>query len=193
MTATDVTAERPRAPGALREGRTPVATPAVLPAAVLLALLLLAGGQAGVRDDLAAAGALRGSSWTATAARHIDGATPQVWMVPAGVALVLVGLWWLVLTVKPRRRTELEMESGTSVWLRPADVARLATATAEDVPGVVQARSTASRRVVTVTAQTTAHDTTQVRQQVTEAVTARLAGLRRTPRITVRAHSMEGR
>jgi len=185
-------ATEPRPDGSLERGRTPMATPGAVPIAVLLALVLLVVGVVGARDGLVAAGALRGSSWTVAAARAIDGAAAQVWMVPVGVVLVLVGLWWLLVAIKPRRRTELEVDADVAVWLRPADAARLATFTADDVPGVLRASSTASRRAITITADTTAHDTTEVTQLISEAVASRLANLRRMPRIAVRARSTGG-
>lgn len=171
------------------QGRAPVATPAAAGIALVLALLLVAAGVVGIRDALVAAGVLDGSSFTAAAARSVDGAESRTWMVPVGVALVLLGLWLVLRSLRPRRRTEIEVRSDVAVWLRPADVARLATFAAEDVSGVVKASSTATRRKVTVTVESTSTDPAQVSDAVRAEVETRLGQLASAPTVNVRSRT----
>jgi len=173
-------------------GRTPTAAPAAAPWAVLLALVVLALGVVGVRDALVAAGAFGGSSWTKNTANAIDGLTARTWMIPAGIGLAVLGLWWLLAALKPRKRTEISLSGTPGAWMRPSDLARLVQPTVENVEGVVSASTSATRRTVTVKATTTARDSVQVRTAVTEAVGDRLSALRRAPRVKVKARYIGG-
>jgi len=173
-------------------GRTPTAAPAAAPWAVLLALVVLALGVVGIRDALIAAGAFGGSSWTKNTANAIDGLTARTWMIPAGIGLAVLGLWWLLAALKPRKRTEIALSGTPGAWMRPGDLARLAQPTVENVDGVVSASTSATRRTVTVNATTTARDTAQVRTAVTEAVGDRLSVVGRAPRVKVKARYIGG-
>jgi len=114
-------------------GRTPSAAPAAAPWAVLLALVVLALGVVGIRDALIAAGAFGGSSWTKNTANAIDGLTARMWMIPAGIGLAVLGLWWLLAALKPRKRTEISLSGTPGAWMRPGDLARLVQPTVENV------------------------------------------------------------
>ncbi len=173
-------------------GRTPTATPAAAPWAVLLALVVLALGVVGIRDALVAAGAFGGSSWTKNTANAIDGLTARTWMIPAGIGLAVLGLWWLLAALKPRKRTEISLSGTPGAWMRPGDLARLVQPTVENVEGVVSASTSATRRTVTVKATTTARDSAKVRTALTEAVGDRLSALRRAPRVKVKARYIGG-
>jgi hypothetical protein len=168
-------------------GRTPTAAPAATPWAVLLALVMLALGVVGIRDALIGAGAFGGSSWTKNTANAIDGLTARTWMIPAGIGLAVLGLWWLLAALKPRKRTEISLSGTPGAWMRPGDVARLAQPTVENVDGVVSASTSATRRTVTVKVTTTARDSAEVRTAVTEAVGDRLSAVGRAPRVKVKA------
>ena len=89
----------------------PVAAPAAATVGVLLALLLPGAGVVGVRDGAVGAGWLHGAYWTRSAAQHIGGLTPQVWMILVGVVLALVGVWWVLAALKTRRRTALALQA----------------------------------------------------------------------------------
>jgi len=173
-------------------GRTPSAAPAAAPWAVLLALVVLALGVVGIRDALVAAGAFGGSSWTKNTANAIDGLTARTWMIPAGIGLAVLGLWWLLAALKPRKRTEISLSGTPGAWMRPGDLARLVQPTVENVEGVVSASTSATRRTVTVKATTTARDSAQVRTALTDAVGDRLSALRRAPRVKVKARYIGG-
>lgn len=188
MSPRHATATDPNQPS-VRPGRTPVAAPAAAPLALLVALLLLALGALGIRDALVAAGVLDGELFTVTIATAVDGFGAQTWMVPVGIALAVVGLLLLVVALKPRRRTELAVSSTVGVWIRPADVARIATYAAEDAPGVSGARSTATRRRVVVTVESLGADQDTLRADATAEVNARLAPLDPAPKVTVHVRS----
>ena len=106
--------------------------------------------------------------------------------------LALVGVWWVLAALKPRRRTAVALQADSAVWIRPRDLAHLATATADGVPGVTHTSASAKRRKVSVTVDTTSSDTTATRSEVTEAVTDRLAALASAPRVKVTARSRGG-
>ena len=173
-------------------GRTPTAAPAAAPWAVLLALVVLALGVVGIRDALIAAGAFGGSFWTKNTAYAIDGLTARTWMLPAGIGLAVLGLWWVLAALKPRKRTEIALPGTPGAWMRPGDLARLVQPTVENVDGVVSASTSATRRTVTVKATTTARDSAEVRTAVTDAVGDRLSAVGRAPRVKVKARYIGG-
>lgn len=170
-------------------GRTPVAAPAAGLVGVLVALIFLGLAVVGIRDALTAAGAFSGQLWTARAADAFDGLARADWMIPAGVVAILIGLWWVLAALKPRRRTGLNLGESGLVWTRPRDVARLAAATAEDVDGVTDASSSASRRTVTVRVQTTVTDTRAFEERIAATVAERLSALEPMPKIKVNART----
>ncbi|MGI8578685.1 MAG: DUF6286 domain-containing protein [Nocardioidaceae bacterium] len=173
-------------------GRTPVASPAAGPVGILIALVLIAVGVVGIRDALTAAGAFSGQLWTARAADTLDGLARADWMIPAGVVAILIGLWWLFAALKPRRRTGLQLGDSGLVWIRPRDVARVASTAAEDVDGITSAHSSASRRGVNVSVETTATTASEIERRVTETVAERLSAVDPSPKIKVNVRSVGG-
>jgi len=151
---------------------------------VLLSLCLLGVSVVLVRDALVLLAAISGTPWLQTAVETVSGTAPATWMVPAGVALGLLGLWLLSRAFARRSREELRLRSRTAVTTRPRDVARLSSAAARDVDGVLGARTSASRRSVTVAITTTGG--ASVGDAVQRAVTDRLAPLERSPSVRVR-------
>ncbi len=43
--------------------------------------------------------------------------------------LALVGVWWVLAALKPRRRTALALQARRAVWIRPRDLAHLLAVT----------------------------------------------------------------
>jgi len=70
--------------------------------------------------------------------------------------LALVGVWWVLAALKPRRRTALALQARRAVWIRPRDLAHLLAATDERVPGVTHTSASANPRRVSVTVDTPA-------------------------------------
>jgi hypothetical protein len=113
-----------------------------------------------------------------TVINWIDGLTFAWWMIPAGIAAILVGAWWVYAALRPRRRTALAVTAASSVWIGPADLARLVSRAAEKVPEVLEARSSATLRKLTVTAHTTAEGgATQMKSAVADAVRDSVAAI----------------
>ncbi|NAZ87476.1 DUF6286 domain-containing protein [Kineococcus indalonis] len=180
-TGTSLSAVRPPMPPAAQatgSGRIGVVGP-------LLAVLLLALGLLLGREALVAAGALGGSAWLPAAAGGLDGLSAAWWLVPAGLAVALLGLWLVVSALRPRSRRTVPLAAGTGVFVHVRDLARLASGAAREVDGVLSASSSATRRAVTVTV----HGTGDVREQVSAAVTGALAPLRTPPRVSVRVRT----
>jgi hypothetical protein len=169
--------------------RTPQAPAAASYTGALLSLLLVAAGVVGIRDGLAAAGALNGSLWTTDAVNWIDGLRFAYWMPPAGVLAVILGLVLVLVAVTPRRRTTSAISGCTSVVIGHRDVARIAASVTQTMPGVTDARATSTRRTVTVTARTTGQDPATVKAAITAAVSEALGSLSQPPKIVVRTRT----
>jgi NADH:ubiquinone oxidoreductase subunit K len=152
----------------------------------LCALSLIALGVVAVHDGIAAVGWIASPRWTQTAVNWIDGQSFHPWMIPIAAAAVLVGLAFVAVAIKPRRKRAVALTARTSVYLDLSDVARVAAAAARAVPGVVDATARARRRKVTIRARTTGADPAAQRAAVTEAVGDALAPLATTPKIRVR-------
>lgn len=152
---------------------------------LLAALALTALGIVAGHDALAWGGVVQGDPWTRLLVRAIDARQASPWLVPIGVALVLLGLWLLVVALRPRPRPSTQLKAQTGVYLRTRDVARLSRGAAESVGGVLSADTRASRRAVDVTVHTTGDSA--IPAAVEEAVTRRLSALDRTPTVTVTA------
>ena len=175
----------------LRPGPTPVAAAGASKIAVVLALVLAAVGVVAVRDAVIGLGWASGSTWLPAVADTIDGVSPGGWLIPAGVALAVVGLALMVVALSPRRRTAVAVRAETPVYLTVDGIAKLATARARDVAGLVDARATASRRRVVLRCRVTRDDSGALRRTVADAVTQTLGALERPPRVVVRTRTEE--
>lgn len=171
--------------------RPPTASPAAVPIALGLALTLLAAAFVAGREFLIVNGTFGGAPWIGNAVAWIADLHWAVWMIPAAVASILVGLTLVALGVKPRTRTHTGAFSPTSpsptVWLRPTDVARMCSDHANGVPGVESARTTVTRRKVTVDVRRLAgSDSALVTEAVRTAVAPALAVLADSRKVRVR-------
>lgn len=154
--------------------------------AVPAALLLGAVGVVAVRDTAVAAGWLSGQSWVPQAVAAVNGWAPGAWLQPVGIIAAFLGLGLVVIAVKPRRVTAEPIGTDTGAYLGLGDMAKVATAAAEDVAGVLDARSSATRRKVITRCAVTGDTGGEIERLVTDAVSAALQPLRHTPRIVVR-------
>jgi hypothetical protein len=175
---------RPGRAGPMDAAKAPVGSGAITMVGLVLGLLVTAAGLVAIRDSLVHSGLLGGPPWTEQAAGALNGLTAAGWMVPAGSALVLLGLWLLLTTLRPRRRTGIPVTSSTGVFLRHTDVARLAQRAAEQVDGVLTARAHATRRAVTLRVRSTG--SSEAAEGVRSAVSGRLSALESSP--TVKVH-----
>ncbi|MEV3976975.1 hypothetical protein AB0K68_54130, partial [Streptomyces sp. NPDC050698] len=143
-----MTAEKVAPPSTASRAAAPVplATPGSAVTGFLIAAALLALGVVGVRDALVDTGVITGSQWIPRAATYVDGLTYQGWMLPAGIAAVVLGLWFVIVGLKPRRKTANALVGVTNTWIDPADVAAIASVRVESLAQVRSASSHATRR-----------------------------------------------
>lgn len=191
--AGSVAAETANPPQAARVGPGPTprgGVPAVGPA-LLFALVLLGAAVVLVRDALVDFGALSGDLWSTAALQWFDGRSAAGWMIPAGIAVALVGLWVIVLALRPRPRTAFPVGDTGQIWISPRDLARLARASAARVDGVHEVRGvSATRRRTKVSVVTTTADPRTLRDEVRDEITTTFAALGEAPGISVKARTM---
>jgi len=167
-----------------RPAKRPVGIAAAAPVGVLAAVATITAGVAGVRDALQAAGVVTGPSWTGWLADKLEVLKPVDWMIPAGIIAVVVGLWFLVAALKPRRVTHVAV-GHDGVWIRRRDIARLAAESAETVDSVTSATARSRRRTLRITVRATG-DTDRVGTDLGTTIGQRLAGLSPPPRVRSR-------
>ncbi|MCK7637502.1 DUF6286 domain-containing protein [Corynebacterium pygosceleis] len=132
-------------------GHRPAASPVARYLAILLGLLLLAAAAVAGRDLYIRYTDVEWQPWVSTATEWIGGLSYRNWMLPAGIAALIVGLLLLWASIRPRTKTHRELTSPVAVWMRPVDVARMCTASAQQVPGVMAAHTVAKKRSIDVT------------------------------------------
>jgi len=169
--------------------KRPVRTPAAVPVGVIGAIALGLLGAAAIRDALQALDVVKGESWSGWLADRLKLVEPADWMLPAGIAAVLIGLWFVIAALKPRRTTQWQV-GDSSVWIRPNDAARLAAGAASEVGSVLSATASAGRHKITINAVTTT-DAAHVGEELESAATSRLAPLSRAPNIRTRVRLEE--
>ncbi|MDJ0358806.1 DUF6286 domain-containing protein [Rhodococcus sp. H29-C3] len=134
--------------------RPPAASPAALPVAVTLAFGLLALAFVAGREFLIVHDTISGAPWIRNTIEQIAELHWARWMIAASGAAMVAGLILLAIGVKPRTQTHTGATSPTSslpmVWMRPTDVARMCSDHAGDVPGVESARTTVTKKHITV-------------------------------------------
>ncbi len=173
--------------GGVRSERVddPAAIPAAAPVAVVTSVALIVAGLIALRDFLVERRVIGGAEWSRGVFEWIAELSWQTWMLPAAAGAVVAGAAMLVLFVVPRSRPHVPAGGAPVLWLWPTDVARMCTATSLQVSGVVTAHTTASEKLVRVQVTTSSADPEAVRAAVLGAVSAVLAELVRTPRVSV--------
>ncbi|MGV8965768.1 MAG: DUF6286 domain-containing protein [Cellulomonas sp.] len=180
---------RPAPPAA---AKAPLGPGGITAVGILLALGLIGLGVVALHDALIPSALVGGPAWIGSTLRALDGVEPASWMVPAGLVLVIVGVWALVIALRPRPRTGITLTARTGVYLRARDVARIAATASDDVDGVVAVKASATRRTVTVTVSVRGDETEQVAAAVRGAVSEALRALMVAPQIRVRVTSVAG-
>lgn len=172
-------AGRPAAPGAARK------------AGLLVALLFLALGVAGIYDALVDGGVVDARRLVEPLLEWLDGLEPQDWMVPAGIVVALAGLALVLAALWPRPRRSLPVTARTGVFATRGAVEELTVDSAAAHGGVLDANARARSRAVAVRVVTDGEPETpaEVRQSVTE----RLSRLSGTPKVRVGARRKEVR
>ena len=133
-------------------GDEPLGNPASRWFAVLISLLLLALAGVAARDlwyhfygDEAPSDSWLGRTWDFLGSFEAD-----VTAVVVGILLVLLGLFLLFFTFKPRPHGHVRVNSPASIWTRPVDVARKTTFTTRGDLGGEQVSTKANRKSVKV-------------------------------------------
>lgn len=138
----------------------PRANPWARPAAVVIALLLLALAVICVREVwLRNSRSIHWKSWVEPLLDTVGNTTYQLWMLPAGAGAVLLGVFLVWVACRPRTRTHLPVGDEAAVWMRRVDIARMLSATARTVPGVATAATHVNGRTATVSITGRAADT----------------------------------
>ena len=132
-------------------GHRPAASPAARYLAVLIGLLLVAAAVVAGRDLYIRYTDVEWQPWVSAATGWIGDLTYRAWMLPAGIAALIIGLLLIWAAIRPRTKTHRELTSEVAVWMRPVDVARMCTASAQRVPGVMGAHTVARKRSIDVT------------------------------------------
>ena len=172
-----------------KASKKPVANPTAAVPAILFALVLIGAGVVLGREALLNLGAIDGPEWVAPAAANLDGLTAQPWMLPGGIAAVVVGLIFVFVAIRPRRRTHRAL-SEQDVWLRKGDVAAVARAAALDSVGVDSATAKAGNKKVTVAVSTVSGtDTSELKSSVVTSVDDALRPLASTPKVRTRVRT----
>ncbi|MFY2790162.1 DUF6286 domain-containing protein [Rhodococcus sp. MALMAid1271] len=172
-----------------KPSKKPVANPTAAVPAVLFALVLIGAGVVLGREALLDLGAIDGPDWVGPAARHLDGLTAQQWMLPAGIAAVVVGFILVFVAVRPRRRTHRALTE-QDVWLRKDDVVAVARAAALDNVGVDSASAKASNKKVTVSVSAVyGTDTTALKSSLVGSVDDALRPLASAPKVRTRVRT----
>jgi len=179
--------QRPTVTTARASGRSAALTAP----AVLAALLLAAAGVAVVQQSLVRLGVLDGEGWAVTTLVWLEGLTRGA-AVAVGAGVVILGLLVVWLALAAGRTHDSDLTERPGLVVGHGDVARLSSAAARSVGGVLGAETVASARRVTVTVTSTG--SRAVPEQVEAAVTRVLQrlGLDRTVEVTTDVPSGHG-
>lgn len=151
----------------------PRSRPGALAVGPIIAVAFIAIAVVAVQNLAVVQGWTSGTSWTTATADAVDGLTATWWVVAIGVVLALIGLWLVIVALKPRGRSHLETALDGDIWLTESAVSALAVSAAEDVASVASATAKVSRRKVSVTAQS---NDPESRSTVEQQVRQRLEG-----------------
>ncbi|MCG7284538.1 DUF6286 domain-containing protein [Cellulomonas sp. ACRRI] len=175
-----MSAPGPVAPGARPARRAGAARATGLVLAVLLVLV----GLVLVREALASAslGLDPSQAWLPDLLRSVDGRPVDSTVALVGGVLALLGILLLVAAWRTGP-ADVAVRAAPAARLGPEDLARLSSATAEDVDGVLRVSSTATPRSVQVRVLGTGAP--GLAEEVRTAVEDRLAGLDPVPRVRV--------
>ncbi|MFD0483147.1 DUF6286 domain-containing protein [Kineococcus sp. GCM10028916] len=173
----------PERAAAARTGSGRIGAVGPVLAVLLLALAVVLGREAGI-----GLGWFGGGRWLPSLAKSLDGLAPSGALVAVCCVAIVLGAWLVVTGFGRRSRRAISVDGAAGVHLSTRDVARLASGAARRCDGVLEAKTTASRKTVSVAVQATSAD---VREDVARAVAAQLAPLSRAPRVRVRVNAPE--
>lgn len=176
------------------QGQEPKASPIARALSVLLGLLLLALAGVLIREIWFVFPNDDQQSWVTPITDFFGQDELPEWIVWVGVGSIIVGLLLLIVTFKPRPRTHRAVKSTAATWMRPVDIARISSATAQQLPGARSAHSKISKKKLQVVIEGDVNDSS-LPQRAEEAISRKLAFLQNPPAIDVSVeneHSQEG-
>lgn len=180
MTEPDST-PRPLGP---HPGGEPRANPAARWITVLLGILLLALAGVLARELWYLNQDQPYTSWVEPVLDFVGTTAIDVAAVTVGIIVSLIGLWLIVTSFLPRRHTHVRVNSPASIWVRPVDIARRATATTREETGAANISSKADRKRVTVQVQDDGTGT--VEERAARALGSEFARLANPPAVAVK-------
>ncbi|WP_018023281.1 DUF6286 domain-containing protein [Corynebacterium ulceribovis] len=170
----------------LRPSRRPAAAPGALAVAATVVPVIIAIIVIAVRDILVRADLVNGDQWIPIIFGWLADAPWQWWVVPAGLAVIAIGIGLMVVASLPRRRTHIRLSPAEhDLWTRPVDFCRMCSATAEMVPGIMGVHSTFYGRRVIINARGGGASVEELRSRVEKAVTPLVDVLEDTPELKV--------
>ncbi|WKK60842.1 hypothetical protein QYQ98_07320 [Corynebacterium sp. P3-F1] len=126
------------------------------------------------------------NSWVRPVLDWLGTATVNPVGVTVGVIVALIGLWLIITAFKPRPRRYVRIESASSIWTRPVDIARKATASARSELGRSNIASRATRKKLTIDVE---DDGSQgLDQRLTEVLSGEMQRLAQAPKVRVNIH-----
>lgn len=165
----------------------PKASPLARGWTVVTGLVLVALAGITVRDILIVNDTVSGQQLLPPVFDWFATVHEEAWMLWAGIGFALVALFFLAVTVRPRRRTHMAFHRGSALYARPVDIARLSTAAALRTPGVLSGRTVATPKKISVTVVTavTADSTETIRDRVSRQVSELATLLDPSPEIRI--------
>ncbi|WP_405059538.1 DUF6286 domain-containing protein [Kribbella sp. NBC_01505] len=170
---------------AAQAAKQPVAGAAAVWVGMVGAIVLILAGCVAIREMAVASGLVAGTSWLTDGFGRTVELDPAGWLVSAGIGAAVVGLLLLLLTFKRRRRTHHAVNGADGlVWVRSADVARLASDSARQVDSVTSVAGRSKRKRVSLTV-TTFGEPSRVSADVQAVVDERLQTISPVPRTRI--------
>lgn len=165
--------------------KAPAASPVARYITILVGLIAIALGVISIREYWLFTDEGHGLSLLKSSLDWIAAPSNQTWMLPAGIACVMVGVLLLYIAVRPRTKTHRRLDGDVNIYVRPVDIARMCTAHAEKTPGVLKAHTIATSRTVTVTLTGDTSDATLV-PRVESVLSPLVAALAQQPQLKVK-------
>lgn len=163
----------------------PRATPAAKWVALLFGVALLALAIiAGREIYILGSDTTNQQSWAHPVLEIIGNARYQDWMFPLGIVAAILGLILLYVAIRPRTKTHRRIEADIPIYMRPIDLVRMFTASAERVHGVKDAHTQITGRSIIVTIHGDSSDPDLI-DRVTTTLTPLCGLLARTPTLEV--------
>lgn len=183
-------ASTPAAPATVPRGQEPKASPAVRAWAIILGLFLICLAAVLSREIWRIQVSPTTPSWIQPAIDVLARPGIETWMLISGAVCALIGLFFLGIAGRGRKRTHLALEGEVSTWIRHVDIARRSSAVARTIPGVTAARTVSARKGVHVVVNGDVNDTA-LTQRVHEAIATELRCLAHSPTVTVELEHIE--